>query len=442
MKNIYLLGKKLFPICRSITGKGVRKTLNIIKKEIPQLKIKSIKSGTKVFDWKVPPEWFIKDAFVMYKNKKIIDFKKNNLHLVSYSKPINKVLNKKNLYKKIYSIKKQPNAIPYVTSYYKKDWGFCASYNSIKKLKHLKNNEKFHVKINSHFKQDGVLNYGEIFIKGKSEEEILISSYICHPSMANNELSGPLVSIALAKFFLKKKNKRSLRIIFVPETIGSIAYIHKNYKKLKKNVIGGYVLTCIGDNKNYSYLESKYKNSLSDIAAKKAFKQLGIKYKNYTFLKRASDERQYNSPIINLGVGSIMRTKYGEYKEYHTSLDLFDKVVTKKGLKGGYIIARKSIQNLLNIKKLKNKFDNKHKKNNKNYPKARYICEPNLGKRNLYPKLGIKNKTKFHYSRNLLNFLQFADGSNSLSEISKLTKLDIKQSKIIFKILKKNKLIY
>jgi len=439
MKNIYLLGKKLFPICRSITGPGVRQTLKIIKKEIPQLKIKSIKSGTKVFDWKVPSEWLIKDAFVMYKNKKIIDFKKNNLHLVSYSKPINKILNKKDLYKKIYSIKNQPNAIPYVTSYYKKDWGFCLSENSLKKLNKIKDREKFLVKINSKFKKNGVLNYGEIYIKGKSKNEILISTYICHPSMANNELSGPLVSIALAKHYIKKKNNKSIRIIFVPETIGAISYINKNFNHLKKNVIGGYILTCIGDNKNYSYLSSKYNKSLSDTCARNAFKTLGIKYKNYSFLKRASDERQFNSPIIDLELGSIMRTKYSEFKEYHTSLDTFGKVVTLKGLTGGFTIAKKSIDNIQNYK-ITHKRLNTRKKSKKN-PLSKFICEPQLGKRNLYPSLGIKNDKKIQQSRKLLNFLQYADGSNSIQSISKYIKLKLSETISISKILKKNKLI-
>ena len=234
MKSYITLGKKLFPIYRSITGAGVVKTLRILKKEVKGLKIKHIKSGTKVFDWKISPEWNVKNAYVKDKNgKKIIDFKKNNLHLVSYSKPINKFVTKKKLIKHLHFLKKQKKAIPYVTSYYKKYWGFCLSYNDYKKLiKNYKDNEKFFVKIKSKFKNNGKLHYGELFIKGKEEEEILISTNICHPAMANNELSGPLVAIALAKYFKKfRKINKSIRFLFLPETIGSIAYIKFNLNK-------------------------------------------------------------------------------------------------------------------------------------------------------------------------------------------------------------------
>ena len=192
-------------------------------------------------------------------------------------------------------------------------------------------------------------------IKGKEEEEILISTNICHPAMANNELSGPLVAIALAKYFKKsRKINKSIRFLFLPETIGSIGYIKFNLNKLKKNVIGGYTLTCIGDNRNYSYLLSKYKNSPSDIAALKACRQLKLKFKKYSYLKSESDERRYNAPFVNLGIGSIMRTKYHSFPEYHTSLDNF-KLVTTEGLRGGFNLVKKAIKNIAeNIEKVKN----------------------------------------------------------------------------------------
>ena len=237
-QRIYNLGKALFPINRSITGKGTLKSLKLIQKEIPKLKIKKIKSNSKVFDWKIPPEWNVKKAFVKDKfGKKIIDIEVNNLHLVGYSSPVEKKISKKQLLKRIYSIKKQPNAIPYVTSYYKRYWGFCLSYNQKKKIiKKYNDNDKFIVKIDSNYKKNGNLNYGEVILPGKEKKEILISTYICHPQMANNELSGPLVVTALVKHFIKRKNEKTLRFIFVPETIGSIAYLNKNFKILKKYV--------------------------------------------------------------------------------------------------------------------------------------------------------------------------------------------------------------
>jgi aminopeptidase-like protein len=204
----------MFPICRSITGSGTKKTLRIIKNEFPKLKIYNIKSGSKVFDWKIPPEWNIKRAFILDKNnKKIIDFQKNNLHVVGYSSPVNKIINKRKLLTHLHAIKTQPNAIPYLTSYYKKYWGFSCSY-TLKKIieKNYNNKDKFKIIIDSSFNKKGRLQYGELIIPGKSKQEILISTYICHPSMANNELSGPAISMLLINFFQKKKIKKNSSI--------------------------------------------------------------------------------------------------------------------------------------------------------------------------------------------------------------------------------------
>ena len=241
----------LFPINRSIMGDGVRNTLSYIKKEFPDLEIKKIKTGTKIFDWEVPNEWNVKEAYIEdLKGNRIIDFKKNNLHLMSYSVPIDKWMNLNELNKHLYSIEEQPDAIPYVTSYYKKNWGFCISHNQRKKLK----NTNFHVVIKSSL-NPGYLNYGEILIKGKTTNEILLSTYICHPSMANNEVSGPVVTLALTKFINKIKSRNfSYRIIFIPETIGALAYLSYNHKKMKKNIKAGFILTCVGDNNNFSFM--------------------------------------------------------------------------------------------------------------------------------------------------------------------------------------------
>ena len=416
---------KLFPITRSLTGQGVRKTLNIIKKEFPKLKIKKLKSGTKVFDWNIPEEWNVTDAYVIDKyNNKIIDFKRNNLHLIGYSIPIKKNLSKKELFKNLYFLKNQPKAIPYITSYYKRRWGFCISYDEYKILdKRYSSNDKFKVVINSNLNKKGNLNYGELILKGKSKKEILISTYICHPSMANNELSGPIVSMGLINYFQNKKLNKTLRFVFIPETIGSISYLSKNIIYLKKNVIGGYNLSCIGDERQHSCMFSKYQNSPSDEAVIEAYKSLKIKnYKVYSFLKRGSDERQYNSPGIDLKISSIFRTKYNEYPEYHTSLDNFN-LVTLKGCLGGFNVARKSIKILLE----------------RIYPKCKIMCEPQMGKRGLYPTLSSKNIKKL--TKSYMNFLQYADGTNSLEKISNLIKLDLNSVRKIHSILFKNNLI-
>ena len=426
VKKYYNIAKtKLFPITRSLTGDGVKKTLNIIKKEFPKLKIKKFKSGTKVFDWNIPEEWNIKDAYVIDKyNNRIIDFKKNNLHLVGYSIPIKKNITKKELFKNLYFLKNQPKAIPYITSYYKRRWGFCISYNEYKILdKRYSLNDKFKVVINSNLNKKGDLNYGELILNGKSKQEILISTYICHPSMANNELSGPIVSMGLINYFQKKKLNKTLRFVFIPETIGSISYLSKNLKYLKENVIGGYNLSCIGDERQHSCMLSKYQNSPSDEALIKAYKLLKIKnYKVYSFLKRGSDERQYNSPGVDLKISSIFRTKYSEYPEYHTSLDNFN-LVTLKGCFGGFNVVRKSIEILL--KRI--------------YPKYKIICEPQLGKRGLYPTFSTGNLNKLN--RSYMDFLQYADGTNSLEKISNLINLDLNSVKKIYFLLKNFQLV-
>ena len=426
IKKYYNIAKTtLFPINRSLTGLGVRKTLKIIQKEFSELKIKKIKSGTKVFDWIIPPEWNVSDAYILDKNNnRIVDFKENNLYLVGYSVPVKKYISKKKLFNNLYFLKQQPKAIPFITSYYKKRWGFCVSYNQLKNFdRQYSSNDKFKVIVNSSLKKNGNLNYGELILKGKSKKEILISTYICHPSMANNELSGPIVSMGLINYFRKKKLNKTLRFIFIPETIGSISYLSKNINYLKENVIGGYNLSCIGDERHHSCMFSKYQNSPSDEAIIEAYRLLKIKnYKVYSFLKRGSDERQYNSPGVDLKISSIFRTKYSEYPEYHTSLDNF-KLVTLRGCKGGFDVAKKSIEVLLE----------------RTYPKYKVMCEPQMGKRGLYPTFSTKNEKKL--IKSYMNFLQYVDGTNSLEKISKLINLDLRSVKKISRILYKNNLI-
>ena len=412
--------KSIYPIHRSITGKGVLKTLSKVKKKLPNLKISNFSSGSKVFDWQIPPEWNITEGYIAKLNgEKIIDFKKNNLRVVSYSTPINKIISKNQLLKHIHTIPNKKNSIPYVTSYYKKYWGFCLKHNELKLLK----DKRYKVVISSKFNSKGKLHYGEYFIKGRTKKELIIHTYICHPQLANNETSGPVVVTYLAKFFYKKYNNLSLRFLFLPETIGAIAYLKHNINKLKENVIGGYVITCVGDEKNYSFLETKDRNSLSNKIAFKTFKQENIKFKNYHFLDRGSDERQYNSPGIDLPIASIMRSKYGKYSEYHTSDDDF-KLVTNKGLKDSYKIIKKIIQN----------FDEQI------IPISTYKCEPFLSKRKLYPTLSTGYLGKFY--KNITDLIAYSDGKRTLNDISKILKIRIKDLMKIYILLKKNKLLY
>ena len=337
--EIYTLAETLWPINRSITGEGVRQTLKLIKTYLPDLKVMVFKSGTNVFDWTVPKEWRVNSAYIRTPSgKKICDFYKNNLHLVGYSRPYSGVLDLEELKGFLHTLPDQPNAIPYVTSYYQDRWGFCLTEEQFSSLE----DGDYEVHIDTEL-FDGEMNYAELKIKGKSKQEIFLSTYVCHPSMANNELSGPTVLTYLARWLLSKKDLNySYRIIFIPETIGSIAYLSKNYIEMKRNVFAGFNISCIGDNRCYSYLPSRLGNTISDEIARHVLKWIAPDYKSYNWFDRGSDERQYCSPGIDLPIASIMRSKYGEYPEYHTSLDDLKNVVTPEGLDGGFHALRRS----------------------------------------------------------------------------------------------------
>ena len=396
--KIYAFAKKLWPINRSLTGTDNRLTLKLMKKVCKNLKIKEIKTGTKVFDWKIPDEWWIKEAWIKDSNgKKILDFKKNNLHVIGYSSPVNKTISLSELKKNLYCLPKQPTAIPYVTSYYSRKWGFCASYNFKKKLR--KGNYKIFIN-SKHFR--GGLSYGEIIIPGKTIKEIFLSTYICHPSLANDNLSGIAVTTFLAKWLneINKKLYFSYRIIFIPETIGSIAYLSKNLKKMKSNIIAGLNVSCVGDDRAFSYLPSRDSNTLADKVAKHVLKWTSPNYIKYTWLDRGSDEKHYCAPKIDLPIASIMRTKYAKYPEYHTSLDNLNTVVSAKGLNGGYEIIKKALL----------AFENSFS------PVATTYCVPHLGRRGLYPTTSTKDS--YLKARLITNYLTFADGSNFLIDIA------------------------
>lgn len=395
--EMHSLAKRLWPINRSITGEGVRETLLVLKELNPKLSINEVPSGTKVFDWEVPREWRVNDAYIITPSgKKICNFKENNLHLLGYSVPVQKKINLKELQKHLYSIPEQPSAIPYVTSYYEERWGFCLSQNE----RDLLEEGHYLVFIDTKLFY-GALTYGEIFIKGQSDKEIFLSTYICHPSMANNELSGIVVSSYISNWLSNKTDNRfSYRFIFVPETIGSIAYLSKNYIDLKKKVVAGFNVSCIGDERSYSYLPSRNGNTISDKVAKHVLKWTDPNYITYSWLDRGSDERQYCAPGIDLPIASILRTKYGEYPEYHTSLDNLDNVVTPKGLDGGYWALRKALELI--------------EKNN--IYKANFMCEPQMGKRGLYPTLSTKKSDK--QIRLMMNLISLCDGEHSLLDIA------------------------
>ena len=428
MEDTKIIGKKIHDFARilwgfdrSITGDGVRKTLQKIKEVIPSLKIYEVPSGAAVYDWTVPMEWKVNAAYILTPGgKKICDFKKNNLHLVGYSKPIKCRMSLSELKKNLYSLENQPNAIPYVTSYYKEHWGFCISQNELDSLE----DGEYQVVIDTEL-FDGHLSYGEYVLAGSSDKEIFFSTYICHPSMANNELSGPVVLTFLAKWLAANFNNHfTYRIIFIPETIGSIAYLSKNLDHLKSKVIAGFNISCIGDNRCYSYLPSKNGETISDSVAKHVLKHIYPNYKSYQWSDRGSDERQYCSPGVDLPIASLMRTKYGEYDEYHTSLDDLESVVTPDGLGGGYYMLQKVIKAIeMNI-----------------FPKVTVLCEPQLGRRGLYPNLSIKDGNQ-NISL-MMDVISWSDGKKSLLEISELCGEPVWEVYSIVEILLNHKLIH
>lgn len=399
--QLYGWAKDLFPITRSLTGPGVRETLTYLRGLLPELAIQEVPSGTRAFDWTVPDEWTIRDAFVAdLSGSRVIDFKRNNLHVVGYSEPVDRVMLFSELDQHLYSIPEQPDAIPYITSYYKRRWGFCLTENQRNELR-MRPGDSYHVRIDSSL-DSGNLTYGELILPGDGQQEILLSTYVCHPSMGNNELSGPVVAAGLAKWLYTQQHRRyTYRILFLPETIGSIVYLSRNLSHMREHTVAGFVLTCMGDHRAYSYLASRDSNTLADRVAKHVLKHYAPSFKQYSFLERGSDERQYCAPGVDLPICSIMRSKYCEYPEYHTSLDNLA-FISPEGLQGSYDILCKCLLLL---------------ENNYTY-KTNVYCEPQLGKRNLYPTLSTKSSSA--QVRTMMNLIAYADGSRDLLGIAEV----------------------
>tara|TARA_B100001057_G_C22799074_1_gene930821 strand:- start:19 stop:1320 length:1302 start_codon:yes stop_codon:yes gene_type:complete len=416
--------ENLFPLNRSLTGKDNVKTLKILKKIIP-INIKKIQSGSKVYDWTIPQEWNISDAYILDKNGKVlISYKNNNLHVVGYSKPINKYLQWSELRKKLFYLENDKDAIPYRTSYYNHDWGFCVSKNQFKKIKISPGPYK--VVIDSEFKK-GDLTYGDFIVKGTSKREILISTYFCHPSMANDNLSGVLVSAFLAREMKKIKTKWSYRFIFVPETIGAIAYCNLYEKKLK-NIDVGLVITTVGGKGKFGYKQSWNKDHQINNEIEKILNKYCGDFIIYPFSIRGSDERQYSSQGFQINTASITKDKYFDYEEYHTSLDNLSYVSSNnlfKSLKLYNLLLRRIEKWEIYEVQMKN-------------------CEYMLSKRKLYPKLGgsYKENHNGYTNSDLIQWILYlSDGKKNIDYIS--SKLGVKKNKIkeICQLLVKKKLL-
>lgn len=383
---------RLWPILRSITGKGVRQTYDILS-ELVKLERTEVPSGTQVFDWTVPKEWNVNEAYVIDPHgKRILDVHDNNLYLVNYSTPFRGVVSRDELNQYLYSLPDKPTAIPYVTSYYAPRWGFCLSQHERDALP----DGNYQVIIDTEL-IDGSLTLSEAVLPGTSKEEVLISTYTCHPSLANNELSGPLVAAFLYRELARLEQRRfTYRFIFLPETIGAITYLHLRGEHLKKHLVAGYVVTCIGDAGNFTYKRSRRETSLADRAAEHTLKHSGKPYKTLDFSPLGSDERQYCSPGFNLPVGSLMRSMYGTYPEYHTSLD--DKSFIS------FEAMAESVMLYLRVMKTL--------ESNRLYTNLFPHGEPQLGKRGLYETLG--RNTIPELSSTVFWLLNYADGQHDL----------------------------
>lgn len=418
-ERIYALAGRLFPICRSITGDGVRSTLQIIDEYVGgALEIKEIPSGREVFDWTVPKEWKIREAYIENESgERIIDFRDNNLHVMGYSIPVDEWADLEELKEHIYTLEDQPDLIPYVTSYYKERYGFCMSDVQKKTLPP----GRYHMVIDSELFQ-GSLTYGELILPGESEEEIFFSTYVCHPSMANNECSGPSLSAELICYVRSMEKRRyTYRFVFIPETIGSIVYLNENIGHMKSHVIAGFNLSCVGDNRAYSMLSSRYGNTLADKVLDNILRYKN-EYKKYSYLDRGSDERQYCSPGIALPLVGFSRSKYLEYPEYHTSADNMD-LVSPEGFQGAYDAMVEAINAL---------------ENNYVY-KTTVLCEPQLGKRGLFPT--VSKKGVYDEVKAMTNCIAYADGTNDLVDISDIIKVPVKELLPIVKRLHEEKIL-
>lgn len=398
-KEMFRLAEAIFPFCRSITGAGVRQTLKIlsdfIAKDGMELSVHEVPSGTQAFDWTVPKEWAIRAAYIENEQgERIIDMKENNLHVMGYSVPVDQWVTLDELKQYVYTQSDQPDVIPYVTSYYKERFGFCMSEAQLRSLP----DGKYHIIIDSEL-FDGSLTYADIVLPGESDREILITSYICHPSMANNECSGPVLLAALARYVQNLPKRRyTYRFVLNPETIGSITYLSKHYKHLQEKLEAGVVLSCVGDDRAFSMIHSRYGDTIADKSLMNILRGRE-NFKEYSFLQRGSDERQYNAPGIDLPVVGFCRSKYGEYPEYHTSDDNMG-LISPSGLQGSYDAMTEWIGAM---------------EHNRKY-KVKVLCEPQLGKRGLYPT--ISKKDNYDGIAAMTDFIAYADGTNDLMEIS------------------------
>lgn len=426
--DLEVLFDRLFPICRSITGPGYEQSLQIIGQSVP-LKITTLPVGTPVFDWEVPKTWSIREAYLVGPgNKRVVDFKDSNLHVVNYSASVNKKLTLEELRPHLHTLPNLPHAVPYVTSYYKKDWGFCLSYDRYRALP----GGTYHAYIDSEFSQSGGVTYAQTILEGESPYEIVLSSYLCHPSLANNELSGPLALVRLFEAIRSwPKRRYTYRFVLNPETVGSLCFLKDHGEYLKGKMVSGMVLTCLGGaQKHLSYKLSRREDSILDQCVLTT-PSIRIRPFTPTF---GSDERQYCSPGFNLPMGQMARTLYGEYKEYHTSLD-----------NKAYMRVDRLYDSAHQIEALLQRLEYSGL-----YQNMQPYGEPQLGKRELYPNQNTHQNRSFSsdsvkdsrvYLNRLLTVLNYCDGGHTMLSIADRCGCTVDDLKPIIERLEEEKLL-
>ena len=399
--TMYDLISELYPICRSITGNGVRQTLKILQQQIP-LEIREVASGTQVFDWTVPQEWNVRDAYVKNsRGEKIIDFQQHNLHLLNYSIPIHQTMSLSELKPHLFSMSDRPDWIPYRTSYYSENWGFCLTHNQLEALPE----GEYEVYIDTDLKS-GSLTYGEYYLPGQTEEEVLFTCHICHPSLCNDNLSGISLVTSLARQLQNIDRRYSYRFLFIPGTIGAITWLSLNQQQTQK-IEHGLVVAGVGDAGQFHYKKSRRANAPIDRIVAYVLEHSGSAYQIDEFIPYGYDERQFCSPGFNLPVGSLTRTPFGQYPEYHTSGDNLDLVKPDK--------LAQSLKTYLQIVDVI--------ENNQTYFSTNPYCEPQLGKRGLYGTFGGTQDKKTKEMATLW-VLNLADGEHSLLDICDRSGLD------------------
>jgi aminopeptidase-like protein len=398
---MYELIAALYPICRSISGNGVRKTLGLLQDLIP-LEVHEVPSGTRVFDWTIPQEWNIEDAYIKDSTgRRIVDFGASNLHVVNYSVPVKRTMSLGELRDHLHTLPEHPEWIPYRTSYYHENWGFCLSERQLSEL----TDREYEVCIDSSL-TDGFLTYGECFIKGQSEEEVLISCHTCHPSLCNDNLSGIALAVELAKHLQSDKRRYSYRLLFIPGTIGSITWLARNESRLDR-IKHGFVLTCVGDKGPATYKKSRRGDAEIDRAFKYVLRHSSLESGILEFCPYGYDERQFCSPGFNLPVGCFMRSQHGTFPEYHTSADNLD-FVEPTALADSLELCVSVIDIL---------------ENNRTFLNQNPKCEPQLGRRGLYRNLAGQAAVKLNELA-LLWVLNLSDGSHSLLDISERSEME------------------